>query len=298
MNQRGIALIQVLILTVVLTVILLSMNHQAKQHIRLAQAVKQYTNASLELHSVEAETLFNLLTKQSAQGTQSAAGGQWNFYGQPFAVGDATIRIQDTSGLVNAVSPSEKLMSRFTEQEAGNTVLGRQFAAALADWQDTDQTTRPDGAEQAEYSPGMIRNSSIQYLEEWLFVKGMTPELFYKIRPLLTLFSQGLNINQQPEELWKLSFDQRVANELIQARLAGKLDSALFESLTGITIDEFTRFNTGPGFRINFTVKKDDVRLARELTVKLLPLQKNPIELYEYRFRDLPTDLTHADNKD
>ena len=54
MKQKGIALIQVLLLSTILTVMLLSMHHQARQHLKLAQAVRDYTFANMALQSAGA----------------------------------------------------------------------------------------------------------------------------------------------------------------------------------------------------------------------------------------------------
>lgn len=295
-QQRGIALIQVLLLSVLLSVILMSMNYQARQHIRLAQAVQQYSAATMALHSAEAEILFNLLSNepyQLQQGSVAEAPG-WNFHGAAFTLGDTQIYVQDTSGLLNATSPDSRLLSRFTAQQAGSEALGREIAAALADWQDKDDIARLDGAEQADYSATTVRNGPLQYSEEWLFIKGVTPELFHGLAPLLSFFTQGVNVNQQPEALWRLYLPPSQVQELSRLRRSGKLTAELFENLTGETIDEFNRFSTGPGYRIGFTVKNADVRLSRELTLRLTPFQQQPFDIYEYRLRNLPTDTLNA----
>ncbi len=294
--QHGIALIQVLLLSVLLTVILMSMNHQARQHIRLAEAVKHYAAANMALHSAEAEILFSLLSNEPhllARGELPEAP-QWNFHSQPFWLADTQVVLQDTSGLLNAASPDAVLIRQFVQQHSGSEALGQQIVAALADWQDKDNTPRLDGAEQAEYPLGNIRNGPMQYAEEWLFVKGVTPELFSALQPLLSFFTQGVSVNQQPQALWRLYLAEAQTNELARLRDAGKLSAELFEGLTGSTIDEFNRFSYGPGYRIGFTVKNADVRLSRELTLRLMPFQQQPFDIYEYRLRNLPTDTLNA----
>jgi general secretion pathway protein K len=296
MKQQGIALIQVLLLSTILSVVLLAINHQARQHIRLAAAVQQYTAANMALHSAEAEILFTMLSNEplALQQLALADGSRWNFHGDVFNYHNVTVSIQDTSGLINAASPGPDLLSKFTQQYYGSASLGRQIAAVLADWQDKDSIARLDGAEQDEYGDLPVRNGPIQYAEEWLLLKGMTPALFGQIKPLLTFFPQGVNVNQQPNELWQLYLPAAHISELSRARASGELSVELFQALSGITIDEFNRFDTGPGYRISFTVKNADVRLARELTLRLMPFQQQPFDIYEYRLRNLPTDNLNA----
>jgi general secretion pathway protein K len=294
MKQRGIALIQVLLLSTILTVLLLSMHHQARQHLKLAQAVRDYTHATMALQSAEAEILFTMLSTQPALMSRTAGLENWNFHGRPFEFNGVHLNVQDTSGLLNASSPPTQLLTRFTERHNGSAALGRQIADTLADWQDKDDSAKLDGAEQADYAEGFIRNAPIQYIEEWLFVKGVTPDVFQAIRPLLTLFPQGVNLNQQPDALWQLRLPATAYDELRQARDSGALNIQLYQTVTGHTPDEFDRFSTGPGYRISFTVQNGDVRLARELTLRLMPFQQQPYDIYEYRLRNLPTDNLNA----
>lgn len=299
-RQQGIALIQVLLLTVLLSVILMSMNHQARQHIRLAEAVQHYTDAAMALHSAEAEIVFTLLSNEAVQlaSNNVTAAPNWNFYGEPFTFQDIELEIYDTSGLLNAAAPAPALLSQFTAQHANSAALGRQLAAALADWQDKDDKPRLDGVEQAGYSQLDVRNGPIQYTEELLFIKGMTPGLLAELRPLLSFFTQGVNVNQQPEALWRLYLPENQVAELSRLRKEGRLTAALFERLTSLTIDEFNRFSYGPAYRINFTVKNADVRLSRELTLMLKPFQQQPFDIFEYRLRNLATDSLHATPND
>lgn len=296
MKQRGIALIQVLLLSTILAVVLLSMNHQARQHIRLATAVQQYTQANLALHSAEAEIIYNLLSNQpfELQADNNSTAVQWNFHGKPFEFQQLTVRIQDTSGLLSASSPHSATLNGLVQQFGGSESQGREIAAALADWQDRNDLPRLDGAEQSDYRDITVRNGPIQYLEEWLFVKGVTPQLYQQLAPLISLFPQGVNVNQQPEAVWRANFPASEVNELVRARDAGELTPTLFYSITGITIDEFTRFAAGPSYRIHFTAKNADVRLGRELTLRLTPYQKQPFDIFEYRLRNFPTDTLNA----
>lgn len=299
-RHKGIALIQVLLLSVLLTVILMSMNYQARQHLRLAQAVQDYANASFAVHSAQAEILFTLLGNDVFQLQRGAlaAAPDWNFYSEPFNFGDVEVTLQDTSGLINTASPDAMLLRKLGAKFGGSELLGMQIASALADWQDKDDSPRLDGAEQADYPNTKVRNGPLQYAEEWLFIKGITPELYAELAPLLTFFTQGVNVNQQPVALWRLYLPESQVAELSRLRHADKLTPDLFENITGQTIDEFNRFSTGPSYRIGFTVKKADVRLRRELTLKLTPYQQQPFDIFEYRLRNLPTDLLNAASND
>lgn len=292
MKQRGMALFQVLLLSVLLGIILMSMNHQARQHTKLAQAVQKYTQAAMALQSAEAQILFNLLSHEPfelAQGVLSEAPG-WNFYGVPFKYDSLDVVIQDTSGLLNTSKPDPRILDQLITRVTGSAGLGTKIYAALNDWQDKDDLPRRDGAEQQDYELIAVRNWPLQYSEEWLFIKGMTPEVYRELAPLMSLFTQGVNVNQQPETLWRLYLEENQVSELSRLRTQGKLTPDLFESLTNMKIDEYTRFSYGPSYRIGFGVQNDQVKLTRELTLRLMHYQTKPFDIFEYRLRNLPTD--------
>lgn len=290
-NQRGIALFQVLLLSTILTVVILSMNYQAREHVKLAHAAQNYAEATLILQSAEAELLFTMLTTSWYELEKNDSIQGINFYGKTFGFAGADISIQDTSGLINLVSPDPNLMSGFTAAYANDPALGRSITAAIADWQDKDIIKKLDGAEQADYAEGVtVRNGPIQYNEELRFIKGMTEELYQELSPLVTLFPKGLNLNQQPESVWRLYIEEPALSELIRLRDEHQLTAQNFERLSRVGVDEFQSFSTGPGFRIRFTAFNSNVKLSKEMTVRLLPLRPEPIEFYEYRLRNLPQE--------
>lgn len=290
-NQRGIALFQVLLLSTILTVVILSMNYQAREHVKLAHAAQHYAEATLVLQSAEAELLFTMLTNSWYELEKNDSIQGINFYGKTFGFAGADINIQDTSGLLNLVSPDINLMSAFTRTYANDPALGRSITAAIADWQDRDTVKKLDGAEQADYPEGVtVRNGPIQYNEELRFIKGMTEELYQKLSPLVTLFPRGVNLNQQPESVWRFYIEEPALSELIRLRDEHQLTAQNFERLSRVGVDELQRFSTGPGFRIRFTAFNSNVKLSKEMTVRLLPLRPEPIEFYEYRLRNLPQE--------
>jgi general secretion pathway protein K len=284
--QKGVALLQVLILSTILSIVLLSMNFQTREHLKLANAVNTYVDTNLLLQSVEAEVTFDLLTNEwmslSRQDRNNKEKVRWNFHGQDFELSGVNVNIQDTSGLLNLTSPDVRLISRLTN----DSTSGVDIAAAIADWQDDDDQARLNGAEQDQYPATIqVRNSPIQYVEELQLIHGMTPELYRKLVPLMSFFTKGINVNQQPDVLWQLEYPVPVAEELIKLRKESNLSSSSIERVSGKEISEFSRFGVGPVFRMRFTASGSNVKLSRELTMRFSPYQPTPVELYEFRTR-------------
>ncbi|MBP2675228.1 MAG: type secretion system minor pseudopilin GspK [Deltaproteobacteria bacterium] len=80
------------------------------------------------------------------------------------------------------------------------------LADAFVDWLDNDDTPRVGGAETAYYQalpyPYKAKNDLFDSVEEILLVRGVTREIYDKIRPFVTVTSSGkVNINTAPKEV-------------------------------------------------------------------------------------------------
>ncbi len=74
------------------------------------------------------------------------------------------------------------------------------LVASIEDWRDTDNDRREGGAEKFEYmvlkKPYECKNGPFESLEELLLVKGMTPQIYKRVAPYLTVYSSGkVNLN-------------------------------------------------------------------------------------------------------
>ena len=108
------------------------------------------------------------------------------------------------------------------------------LADAVVDWLDNDETPRVGGAESAFYLsrkfPYKSKNDLFDTVEELRLVRGVTQEVFEKIRPFITIYSSGkVNINTAPAQvLMALSAGQgeadvgeiteALANEIVEYR--------------------------------------------------------------------------------
>jgi general secretion pathway protein K len=108
------------------------------------------------------------------------------------------------------------------------------LADAVVDWLDNDENTRVGGAESAFYRsrkfPYKAKNDLFDTVEELRLVRGVTPEVFEKLRPFITVYSSGkVNINTAPVQvLMALSAGQgeaeageiteALANEIVEYR--------------------------------------------------------------------------------
>jgi len=117
----------------------------------------------------------------------------------------AIVRVHDVGTALHLNRASEDDLQRFfiaLRVDAGDA---DRLAQAIADWRDPDDLHRARGAEQGAYlaagAPALPRNGPFQTLPELLSVRGMTPALYERMRPHLTLLGSGqvnLNLADRP----------------------------------------------------------------------------------------------------
>jgi len=162
-----------------------------------------------------------------------------------FEDGRFEVRIIDYSGKipVNSIVEGEKyeaLLTRFLSLEVfglGSEDVGN-LVDAIKDWVDPDDEITKFGAENGYYQaldrPYSCKNAPLDSVEELLFVKGITKELFYGTREkpgisgYLTVYGNGrININTaDPLVLRSLSdqIDQEMVEEMVAYREDEKND--------------------------------------------------------------------------
>ncbi len=122
---------------------------------------------------------------------------------RPARQGDAapTFGTVDAESKLNLNTAPEEVLSALIQQEGKlREDAARRVAAAIADWRDEDKEERQDGAEDFYYlglSDGYeSKDGPFESVEELRLVKGVTPELFARVEPYLTVYGSGqVNIN-------------------------------------------------------------------------------------------------------
>lgn len=102
------------------------------------------------------------------------------------------IRVEDETGKVNINLADPALLQAFLQAMEVPADLSGRLAGAIVDWRDADDLSPPGGgAEAADYVaaglPHGPRNGPFETLGELQRVLGMTPELFQRMRPFITL---------------------------------------------------------------------------------------------------------------
>ena len=294
-TKNGMALVQVLLLSALLMIMLLSVQYQARNQLELANRVQQYSDLQLQLQNVEAELMFLLMTNEWSDLVKptSKVNG-FNFFGKEFLLSGAVVKIQDLAGLLSVNSPNTSTYAGLTKRLLGDEQLGVRIAEELIDWRDADDLPGQYGAEQAEYPNIQVRNFGLQTLDEIRFLKSMTPELYRLLRPYLTVFRQSENLMNMPMEVMTLHVSAAAAEQIMLSRDKGELNDGVLSSLGVSASDESNALRFGRALQITFTVENANVKLTRSFSMTIDPSRPVPFELLEYRMRDTEMENLNA----
>ena len=101
-KNNGIALIQVLLITAIITVFALYLTQTSREQVQIAMWSQNKTQAYVNTHSAYSNVLFKLFTKQKVKvdnaPEQNAIESRWNFHNTPFNVLSSQVKIQDQAG--------------------------------------------------------------------------------------------------------------------------------------------------------------------------------------------------------
>lgn len=289
-SQHGVALLQVLFLSIILAVMLMSMHFKAKGALDLAQELTDRTQGELKLYSADSQFKFVILSQPMTLLGSENGELKWNLYQEPFVFADVNMSIQDTSGLVNLFNYNDvaRLFRHFSDDAITAQLLGQ-----LQDWQDEDYVAGINGAEQPDYPSSMlVRNQLMQTESEIRFLKSMQPELAELILPWLTSAPQRFqNPLVMPSLVLEAMFGKPIADQLIMLRQNNKLDESMLRVAMGAIYSDDWILGPSGSYRVTFTSEVNNVKLSRRYTIRLSPYQEDPFTYWEY------VNQYHAENR-
>ena len=281
-RQRGVALVQVLLVTAIIMLLVMQLSLTAAEQVRRAQALQDRSEAALYLHSREVALFYTMLTESllPSPGSGNPYAASWNFHGEPFVVDGLEITLQDQSGLMrfplSGVTDFEKLL----------TVLGlglmraREIAEGLAHWLGI---TLSGGGRPADAMMRGGRGDAMQYFGELRFLAGMDEPLYGKLAELMTLYpTPGFNPLTAPAALLRLQMPESTFRAVLAARRKGELDQNRLWQLARIGADESILPLTGPGIGMRITGEYRGIALRRHLIVGVQPYRAEPLALWSH----------------
>ncbi len=279
-RQRGIALVQVLLVTAIIMLLVMQLSLTASDQVKRAQALLDRSEASLYLHSREVAMLYTLLTEPLLPGqeTSNPYAASWNFHGEPFVVDGLEFRIQDQSGLmrfpISGVSDFEKLLTTLGR----GSREARDIAGRLADWMGIAQ---PGGSQADDAMMRGATGDPVQYFGELRFLPGMDEQLYRQLAGLMTLYpTPGFNPLTAPAPLLRMRMPESTLGAIIESRRKGELDQDSLWQIARIGMDETTMLFPGPGVGVHIAGEYRGVTLQQYVVVGVEPYERQPLALW------------------
>ncbi len=175
-------------------------------------------------------------------------------YNWRFGEAEVVITLVDESGKVDINASDLDLLAGLMVAVGAEREPARRIAAAILDWRDADTLTQVEGgAEDGDYSseelPYGAKDAPFETMAELQLVLGMTPELFAKLAPHLTVYSgQGRPSEQyaSAEVLRALGVDpERTLAERRRPRQPGEAGSLVGAGTGTYSIDSRARLRDG-----------------------------------------------------
>lgn len=217
----------------------------------------------------------------------------------------------DEERFLNLNTAPEAVLNSLLRRTGGlNEDEAMMAAEAIEDWRDKDQEPRPHGAESFYYlgleDAYESKDGPFENVEELRLVRGMTPDVYERVAPLVTVFGSGqVNINTADEPVLKalgLSPKGIKGLELYRAgndNTPGTADDRVLESASAMTsqlgsflpnddLNLLVRLaqqhvigTTSEEFRVMITARTD--RSEREGHVRCVITRKGQIKAWEER---------------
>jgi general secretion pathway protein K len=271
-NERGIALIVVLWLTVLIAVIGSSFAYSMRGEALAARNTMSLAQARAAADGAVERAVFELVRSR-------AFPDAWKADGLPHAWSDGdidlTVRAYDESARIDLNAASEPLLKGLLQNVGGlDAEAAQRTLEAVLDWRDADDLRRPNGAEATEYraagSKYLPANFPFESVGELQRVLGITPALMARIVGALTVYSrqQGVNVATAPREV--LLAVPGITVEQVDAFIAARAE-ALANRLPIPPLPQAQGFVGGasPVWRIHVLARAaDGVTFARDAVLR------------------------------
>lgn len=219
-RSRGIALIAVLWVVLLLAVIAGSLTMLTRTEIGLSRNLVLSAKAEALAEGGVYLAIGELLTPASSP---QDGNREWQV---ETAAGRLDISFADVTGRIDInIAPPELIAGLF--RAAGTEAdVAEALADRIADWRDADDTSRPNGGEQSDYTgyelPVRVGNGPFLTADEIMRVPGMTRELWAHVGDAVTVHSRRPGLNPVYASRLALltlpGMDAAVADAILAAR--------------------------------------------------------------------------------
>jgi general secretion pathway protein K len=278
LSQRGFALVSVLWAAIILAVIAASIMASGRSDARISRSrATAAQGIALADAGINAAT-YRLLARDPAVHPP--------LDGTPFRIDiegrTITVRVQDEAGKIDLNVAPAALLLRLLSATGLDPEAAQAETDRILDWREGGDLRRLNGAKQedyrlAGYSYGP-RGAAFLSIDELRLVMGMTPELYERLKPAITVVSQLGSIDPAVAPVEAL-----VALPGVDFESAARIAAARHtpdDSTPGLDASGLLTDLTGHAFMIQADVIEDGRPASRKATVRLSGDPKHPVWIY------------------
>lgn len=293
-NKKGVALLVVLWVTVVLTILVNMFMVMVRTEAEGISNYKQETDTYYLARSgvyLAIQTLLKEASDEDPAAKVSNASG-WKRDGRSRIVsmtkGSVTIRVMDESGKIGINQSQRPELVRVLWALGVKGVEKDTIADAILDWRDENNLHHLNGAEDDYYAalspPYGAKDGPLDTVDELLWVKGVTPEIFFGSREIdetstfgmtdvFTVYNDAKRVNINTASLGVLlslpGVDAATAQRLIEARARGPIQNMADFAVAGGKlipgISKYIRFNSRGIYSIEATGRLAESPIAHSM---------------------------------
>jgi general secretion pathway protein K len=250
-SERGFALFVAMWLLAVIAALGLSVGHEGRGRALAAANRSEGAIALAAAHAGIAHARVRLA--RGLDEAERSRGATWRrdpwgsldtLLAEPQRLGEASyeVRFRDAGAALNLNRATDRDLHTLLLALRMDAVQAATVADAILDWRDADDAPRVRGAERAQYLQRghlvLPANRPFREVAEIRHVLGMTPEIYERLRPHLTVHGSGrININAAAAPvLYTLpGITDAVVAAVIQRREGGRPVASFHELVTTVS---------------------------------------------------------------
>jgi general secretion pathway protein K len=270
-GQRGFALVMVLWAAMILALIAASITTTGRTETQLT-----HTRYAMAQNDAMADAAINIAILRlldpspAAHPPVDASPFLVAFVGHAIAVS-----VQDESGKIDINMAQEGLLRRLLTTVGIDPLAAQALVDKILDWREAATGRRLNGAKAEDYRDAGFaygpRNGPFESVEELQLVMGMNAQLYERIAPSLTVYSQTPWVDPgfaPADVLTALSgMGAPPVAQILNARASGEHGSVMF----------------GHAFTISARIDDDGLRVVKSAVVRLTGAPQTPVVVYRWR---------------
>ena len=292
-HQSGVALIQVLLITVVISLLALTFTKTARDQVLMASQFDGRARTQLKAYSVKNRTIFLLLSDRiealgSDDNALNEARGlkqQINYHGDPVSLGGNTfVTIQDLNGLLPQRHPENIFWPKLLKGFNWSDTKVEETMGIWTDFQDPNIDSCITGIKEPEalangqiYLDGLAQNDRPIY---WIFKDDhVERDAILRVSDINAPFN--LNVLNMPSGLLVRLFDTVTSQAISESR---KLRNSAVNSLIPDIRGEETVFVHNSGrLRLSIGMQDKGIKWKESITLYLTHLMDPPFNVLEIK---------------